>query len=96
MTHGNSSITFDLGGRRYEYDGALPDDVLDQATRLLDADGFWIGGYPDLAAQMKDPDDQLPAVLWEIAHVGGTVVEVQGARPNGSIHWEDWKHPRIH
>ena len=95
MTHGNAYVIFELGGARYEYDGGLPETVMEHSTHLLRADGFWITGYPEsLGAEAKDDRDDLPSALWDIRRVGVTGIEVKGARANGSIHWEDWKNPR--
>jgi hypothetical protein len=97
MTPGIASILFDFRGQRYEYDGGLPDAVADAVADRFDERGFWVGGYPDtLAALGKDPEDELPTARWEIEHIGGTVIEILGARDNGAIHFEDWKRPRIH
>ena len=93
---GDAHIVFEFGGRRYEYDGGLPGEVADAVAALYDERGFWRGGYPDLSAQAKEPLDTLPTALWEIAHVGGKVIEIHGARPSGAILDEDWKHPRIY
>ncbi len=96
MTHGNAYVVFEFDGARYEYDGGLPEAVMERATHLLRAD-VWITGYPDsLEAEAKDEFDDLPSALWDIRRVGGTVIEIQGARANGAIHWEDWKSPRIY
>jgi hypothetical protein len=97
MTHGNACIIFEFQGRRYEYDGALPDEVADAVADLYDERGFWRGGYPPgLAAQGADGRDELPTALWEITHVGGTVIEVRGTRDNGAVYLEDWKRPRVY
>jgi CRISPR/Cas system-associated protein Cas5 (RAMP superfamily) len=97
MKHGKACIVFELDGVRYEYDGGLPESVMERSKHLLRADGFWIIGYPEsLGAEAKDELDDLPSALWDIRRVGATVIEVQGARANGAIHWEDWKHPRIY
>jgi hypothetical protein len=92
-----ASIIFTLDGKTYEYDGGLPAAVLERAAALLTPEGFWVGGYPaELAAAGADAQDELPTARWEIEHVGGTVLEVRGARDNGAIHLEDWKQPRIY
>lgn len=97
MTNGNARIIFEFRGQRYEYDGGLPDEVAAAVSDLFDDDGFWIGGYPEaLAGQMADAEDELPAARWEIEHVGGRVIEILGARADGSIRLEDWKRPRIY
>jgi len=89
----NACIIFEFRGQRYEYDGDLPGDVFAALPdELFDAEGFWVGGYPDeIDAQDADDQDTLPTARWEIEHIGGTVLEVRGARDNGAIHWEDWK-----
>ncbi len=95
--NGTAYIVFEYKGRRYEYDGGLPEEVEEQAAHLFDAEGFWLGGYPaELEAQAVDAEDVLPIARWEIEHVGGTIVEIHGARANGAIHGEDWKNPRIY
>jgi hypothetical protein len=97
MKSGNACVIFELGGQRYEYDGGLPAEVLDRSAHLLDADGFWKESYPaSLEGEGKEPRDALPTALWEIRHVGGRMIEIQGARPSGAIMEEDWKHPRIY
>lgn len=90
-------IVFELDGRRYEYDGGFPAELADRVAALCDADGFWLGGYPAAAfTGMKDERDDLPAVLWEIGHLGGRVLEIQGAGASGAIHPEDWRNPRLY
>jgi hypothetical protein len=97
MTHGKAYVVFELGGARYEYDGGLPDEVINQSAHLFDQDGFWKAGYPDsLDAEAKEERDSLPSALWEIHQVGGTVINIHGARPSGAVLEEDWKHPRIY
>jgi len=97
MKHGNAHVVFDIDGQRYEYDGGLPDAVMERSKHLLRADGFWKDGYPDsLGADAKDDRDDLPSALWDIRRVGGTVITIHGTRANGAIHWEDWKNPRIY
>jgi hypothetical protein len=97
MTHGTACVIFELGGQRYEYDGSLPSEVISRAAQLFDDKGFWKGGYPDsLDAEAKEDRDELPTALWEIRQVGGTVIEIQGARPTGAILWEDWKNPVVY
>ena len=89
-------ITFSFDGQEYEYDGGLPGEVLDRVHQLLDAHGFWIGGYPEAAANPADDLDEIPAARWEIEHVGGKILQVHGARADGTIRHEDWKRPRIY
>ncbi len=90
-------IIFELDGVRHEYDGGLPAAVLEAAQALLDDRGYWLGGYPAaLGAAGVDVLDDLPTARWEIEHVGGRVLEIHGARPDGSIHADDWKHPRVY
>lgn len=94
---GTAYITFTLAGESHEYDGGLPSVVLERVQHLLTPDGFWSGGYPrDLVRQAADEHDVLPIALWEIAHVGGKVLQIHGRRENGAIHEQDWKNPRIH
>lgn len=94
----SASLLFAFAGQRYTYDGQLPAALLRALPPdLFDAEGFWRGGYPaSLAEQMRDAEDMLPAARWEIEHIGGTVLEIRGARPNGAIHLEDWQRPVIH
>ena len=87
-------IIFEIAGIRYEYDGGFPEQLEDLVESHLNADGFW-RDRPDLSAQCKDLGDGLPDVLWEIEQLGGKVISIHGARENGSIHWEDWKSPRV-
>jgi hypothetical protein len=95
MNPGNAQIVFEIAGREYVYDGALPLDLLERCAHLLDAQGFW--RYPpELAAQAKEPRDMLPFACWEIAAAGGRVIRIEGARASGAILEEDWKHPRIY
>lgn len=91
-----ASIIFEIKGARHVYDGGLPADVIERAAALLTPQGFWIGGYPpELATAGVDDLDELPVARWEIEHVGGTVIEIRGARAHGAIHHEDWVQPRI-
>lgn len=97
MTPAKATILFEFRGRHFVYDGGLPEAVEEAVADLYDERGFWRGGYPaELAGQMADAEDELPAARWEIEHIGGRVVEIRGARPNGAIHLEDWQAPRIH
>ena len=92
-----ATILFEFRGQRYVYDGGLPEAVEEAVADLYDDSGFWRAGYPaDLVDQGADTEDELPAARWEIEHVGGRVLEIRGARPNGAIHLEDWPNPRIH
>lgn len=95
--NGKAYIVFEYKGRRYEYDGGLPDELDDEIAHLVDAEGMWLGGYPaELAALAIDSEDALPLARWEIEHIGGRVLEIHGARSNGAIHLEDWTNPRVY
>jgi len=89
-------ITFSFAGQQYEYDGGLPGAVTERVAHLFDPEGFWIGGYPSETANPADDQDELLLARWEIEHVGGTVLQVHNTRPDGTIHFEDWKSPRIY
>lgn len=81
-----AQIIFTLAGRRYVYDGGLP-PALERAALT----------YPEsLVMQEKEPGDTLPTALYEIAQLGGQVIEIIGARPSGAILEGDWAHPRIY
>lgn len=75
--------TDDTAHNAYVFERAVTFHHRDGRTRLRDL------GETDMR-------DDLSGALWEITHVGGHVVEIQGAQPSGAIHWEDWKHPRIY
>lgn len=90
-------IIFEFRGQRYEYDGGMPAAVLEAVPHLLDSHGFWVGGFPiELLIEGPGEADDLPAARWEIEHVGGRVLEIHGARADGTIQTDDWKTPRIY
>lgn len=49
-----------------------------------------------MIAEGKEPGDTLPTARFEIAELGGEILEVHGARPSGAILEEDWKNPVIY
>ncbi len=91
---GNASILFEYKGKRYVYDGGLPDAVEAMTEHLRDDEGYWLEPSPD--SLPEGDTNALPTAIWEIEHIGGKVLEVRGARSNGAIYWEDWLSPRIY